>query len=194
MSGRAARWLPLAAAAAALALAAVGCTGDHGSRPTQRPIERADDPTLSEPLLVALGMAKNYHHQADVHLADGNTQAAIDAVGKVLTIPFPAGAPEGEDTILDARARLGKLYLGIGRLDEAQRAVELGLAAPSRESFFLANLYTVAGEIHEARAAAAGAGDAAAAREERRKALEAYERSLRIAEELQKKVSKEASP
>src|SRR5258708_5613031 len=92
---------------------------------------------------------------------------------------------------LDARARLAKLSVGLGRFDDAARVVDEGLAAPGRESFFLANLYTVAGELHEARAKTF---DAAGARAERHAAIEAYERSIAINRRVQEQLWKEASP
>lgn len=173
----------------------LGACPDGERRPvTERPSERADDPALDEALLSALAQAKNLHHQADVYLADGNPEKAIDAVARILHIPFPDGAPEGEDTRLDARARLAKLHLGLGRLDEARRIVEEGLAAASRESFFSANLYTVSGEIHEARAKALEATDPAAAREARRQAIEAFERSIEINRRVQERIRREMTP
>jgi hypothetical protein len=72
--------------------------------------------------------------------------------------------------------------------------VSEGLAQSQRESFFVANLHTVQGEIHEARAAAADAegepGKPRAA-EERRKAIAAYDRSIQINDKLQKQLMEE---
>jgi hypothetical protein len=147
-----------------------------------------------ERLMLALSQAKNYHHTADVYLADGQTDGAIQAIASILRIPFPPGAPEGLDALLDARARLAKLYLGAGKLDEAQRVVDEGLAAPARESFFLANLWTVAGEVAEARGKSLDATDPAAAREARHRAIEAFGRSIEIAERIQKQLYKEVTP
>lgn len=161
---------------ALLLILAVSCQGDRVSTP---PHER--DVQVSEPLLIALGQVRNYHHLADVHLADGNPQAAIDAVWKVLEVPFPAGAPEAEATALDARARLGKLYLAAGRVVEAERVVNDGIAAAKRESFFLANLYTVKAEIHEAKG-------------EKHEAIEALGRSIEINKQLQAELLKEGNP
>jgi tetratricopeptide repeat protein len=184
-------WLRAALSVLAAALWLAGCP--KGSDSTTPPAEREPE-TLSEPLLIALAQAKNYHHQAEIRLADGDTEGAIAAVSRILTIPFPAGAPEGEETRLDARARLAKLYLGAGRLDEARRAVDEGLAAPGRDSFFLANLHTVSGEVHEAEARQLEPRDPAAARAARQAALAAYDRSIQINERLQQKLDKEARP
>jgi hypothetical protein len=148
---------------------------------------------LDEPLLLALAQAKNYHHQADVHLADGDTDAAMASVASILKIQFPPDAPEAQDTLLDARARLAKLCLGSGKLDDARRVIDEGLATAGRDSFFLANLLTVSGEVHEAQAKKLDT-DVAAARDERKAALAAYDRALQIEQRLQKQLYKEARP
>ena len=155
---------------------------------------RPSEATVSdEGLMLALSQAKNYHHTADVYLADGNTDGAIQAISSILRIPFPPGAEEGEDALLDARARLAKLYLGAGKLDEAQRVIDEGLVT-NRESFFLANLWTVAGELHEARGKTLDATDPAAAKEARHRAIEAFSHSIAIAERIQKQLYKEVTP
>lgn len=145
----------------------------------------AERPPLSQPLLAALSQARSYHHIADLQLADGAPDAAAVALERILAIPFPAGAPEGEDALLDARARLAKLHLAAGRVDEAQRIIDGGLGGGGRDSFFVANLWSVRGELHEARARALAA-DESAARGERRAAIAAYERSIQINERVQR--------
>ncbi len=155
-------------------------------------VSSCDPPATAGPrpeVLAALGQAKAYHHLADVYLDDGRPGEAIAALEKILEIPFPPGATDGADAVLDARARLGKLLLGVGRLDDAGRIVEEGVRGARGESFFLANLYTVAGELHEARARLPGA-DAAA---ERRRAIESYGRSIEINQRIQKQLA-EGSP
>src|SRR5262249_8546928 len=92
---------------------------------------------------------------------DGDLDAAAGELRAILAIPFPAGTPEGEETFLDARARLARLEIGRGRLDDAERVVGEGLASAGRDSFFLANLHTVAGELHEARGGPRGRGPGA---------------------------------
>jgi hypothetical protein len=169
------------AVALAVMLVTVACSSDKEDAPDER-------------LMLALSQAKNHHHTADVHLADGNTEGAIQSVSNILRIPFPPGAAEGQDALLDARARLAKLYLGSGRVDEAQRVVDEGLAGATRESFFLANLWTVAGEVHQARSKTLDATDPEAAKAARRKAIEAYSTSIEIAERIQKRLYKEVTP
>src|SRR6185503_5798959 len=114
-------------------------------------------------------------------LADGHPERAVEALQKILELPFPAGAPEGEDTLLDARARLAKLLLAQGRADDARRIVDQGLASATRDSFFLANLWSVSGELHEARDA-------------KHAAIEAYQRSIEINQRIQKRLAEENRP
>ena len=78
-------------------------------------------------------------------------------------------------------------------VSEAARVIDEGLAQSQRDSFFVANLYTVQGEIHQARAAAFDADDAhkGAAIEERRAAIASYDKSIKINERLQKKLVEE---
>jgi tetratricopeptide (TPR) repeat protein len=142
---------------------------------------------IGKDLMLALGQAKNLHHKAKVLVSDGDIAGAIASVRQILSLRFPAGAAEADDVRDDARALLAKLLVGQGQLDEAQRTVDEGLAQSPRESFFVANLYTVSGEIHEARAAQLGSGDVRAT-DERHAALEAFDRSLKIDEALQKKL------
>jgi len=151
---------------------------------------RVADPSdvIDQDLMVALAQAKNFHHKAKVYMSDGNLVAATASVRQILSLRFPKGAPEADDVRLDARALLAKLLVSQGKLDEAMTTVEEGLAATQRESFFVANLYTVQGEIHEARAALADAqGEAGKpqAIEERRAAIASYDRSIHINEKLQ---------
>jgi len=107
---------------------------------------------LSEELMLALSMAKNLHHKADVYLAEMRSDDAVKALEAILEIRFPEGAAEREDVTLDARARLARLLASQGKLDQALTAVDTGIKAAKRRSFFLANLHAVRGEILEGRA------------------------------------------
>jgi hypothetical protein len=162
-----------------LALAAlVGCAQDD-SRPRSETRLVEPENALSEELMLTLSQAKNFHHKADVLLDDGKVDDAAREIERVFTLPFPEGAPEAEDVLLDSYARLAKLRLGQDRLDEADALVDKGMSMKTRDSFFLANLYTVRGEIFEARAHAAE-GDVEAQNEAKRSAIEAFDHSIRI--------------
>ena len=200
------RWvlpLPLAAALTALVCTACSTERDAGApSPRRSPagsVTKVPDPSeasdlIGRDLLISLAQARNYHHKARLYMTDGNLAAATAQVRQILTLAFPAGAPEADDVRNDARALLAKLLVSQGQLDEAARTVDDGIAGSSRDSFFVANLYTVQGEIHEARAAAldaAGAPSRTAASDERHAAIAAYDRSIQINARLQKKLMEE---
>jgi hypothetical protein len=164
------------------------CTSNHDSTQGSGSVTQVTDPTdaIDQKLMLALSQAKNFHHKAKVYMSDGNTDAAIASVREILSIRFPT-APEADDVRNDARALLGRLLVGQGHLDEAMNVVVEGLASP-RESFFVANLYTVKGEIHEARAtqmAAAPDADKAKVAAERHAAIDAFSKSNEIDKKLQ---------
>lgn len=194
------RWLPRLAAVGLFVLglcagAVVGCSrGDDeraGGSVTRitSPEERDRDQPIDEALMLALSQAKNFHHKARVYMTDGKLDDAVAAVRAILTIRFPAGAPEAEDVRLDARALLAKLLLGKGEVDAAMTVVDEGLATASRESFFLANLYTVKGEVLQAQARAlddtGSPADRTRAVALRQQAIVALDRSIAINTALQ---------
>jgi tetratricopeptide (TPR) repeat protein len=182
----------MAAAGAALALA--GCSAERDGAGDERRVTQIAEPddVLGEGLMLYLAQAKNLHHIADVYLGDGKLAEAIDSVRKILTIAAPSGAPEADDVRADARAKLAKLLMLRGDLAEAMRAVDDGLAEIQRESFFVSNLHSVKGEILAAMAAPLDA-TSPEAHALRRQAIEAYERSLKMQEALQKRLHSAAA-
>jgi len=196
------RWAMTLPLAAALMCTACSTERDAGAPSTRRSagsVTKVPDPSeasdlIGRDLLISLAQARNYHHKARLYMTDGNLAAATAQVRQILTLAFPAGAPEADDVRNDARALLAKLLVSQGQLDEAARTVDDGIAGSTRDSFFVANLYTVQGEIHEARAAAldaAGAPSRTAASDERHAAIAAYDRSIQINARLQKKLMEE---
>ena len=147
------------------------------------------DDVIDEPLMLTMSRAKNFHHIANVYLQDGNVDAAVIEIRKILTIEFPAGAAETQDVLLDARARLGKLLLGQAKQEEALRVVDEGIASATRESYFLANLYTVRGEILETAAPNQPTDDAK--KQMRRDAIEAFEKSNEMQLKIQRALASE---
>lgn len=179
---------------AVLLVAFVGCA-DRDEAPTPGDRVRLPEPddAIDEPLMLALAIAKNFHHEAKVYMADGKPDEAIAAVEKILAVAFPKEAPEGEDVRADAHALLAKLYIGLGRLEDAMKAAEAGIAAATRESFFVANLHTVRGEVLQAQAIAlalTGTTDEIKAQVTaiRRQAIDAFERSNAIVVPLQQRL------
>jgi tetratricopeptide (TPR) repeat protein len=144
--------------------------------------------------MISLLKAKNFHHKARVYMSDGKLGEAIAAVREILSLKFPAGAPEAEDVRNDARALLAKLLIAQGQIEEAMTVVTEGLAQSQRESFFVANLYSVKGEVHQARADALDANDPANAsriKDEKRAAIEAYDKSSQISTVIQQRLMEE---
>ena len=175
-----------------IAITVVACS--EREAPPAPSVTHVAEPTdvIGQDLMIALSQAKNFHHQAKVYISDGQTAKAIESVRAILSLKFPPGAPEAEDVRDDARALLAKLLVGQGQLDEAMTVVQEGIAGSQRESFFVATLYTVEGEIHEARAAqldAAGDPDSKArAVDEKHAAIAAYDKSNQIDLALQKQL------
>ncbi len=181
-----------------LALGVAGAVGpacSSGDGDRERPAAvriTAPEDAIDDELMLALLRAKNFHQMARVYMGDGKLPEATAAVRQILTLPFPAGAPEAEDVRLDARALLAKLLVGQAQLEAAMSVVDEGLGAATRESFFVANLHTVRSEVLRAQAAILdGTGapaDDARADELRKQAIMALERSNQIAEALQKRL------
>jgi hypothetical protein len=186
---RAGTFARAAGLALAVALAAGACRWDDDDARTGGTRIPEPEDVIDEALMLSLAQAKNFHLKADVHLQDGNVDAAIAEVARVLTVPFPPDAPERQDVLLDARARLAKLLLGKGDAAAALRAVDDGIAAATRESFFLANALTVRAEVLTYQATRVS--DEATARELRRHAIEALDRANAINLRLQRELMQE---
>src|ERR1700733_13584125 len=97
----------MAVCVALVAMAAVAaCANDRDREPA--PATRLGGP--SDAPADAVGQ---------VLMSDGNLPAATASVRQILSLVFPAGAPEAEDVRNDARALLAKLLVSQGPLDEA---------------------------------------------------------------------------
>jgi hypothetical protein len=183
----------IAITAALSAAAGLGaCTSERDGKVTTRTAEPTD--VIDQELMLSLLKAKNFHHKARVYMSDGKLVEATASVREILSLRFPAGAPEAEDVRNDARALLAKLLVGQGQIEEAMTVVTEGIAGSQRESFFVANLYTAKGEVHQARAAALDATDPANVpiiKQEKRAAIEAYDKSLAISTVLQQRLMEE---
>lgn len=167
-----------------LVTACFSCADDRNAG-ERKPITQTAEPTdvIDQELMISLSMAKNFHHKARVLMSDGKLVEAIASVREILSIKFPPNADEAEDVRNDARALLAKLLISKGQVEEAMTVVTEGIAQSQRESFFVANLYTAKGEVHEARAAALDPADpanAARIKTEHHAAIEAYDKSNSI--------------
>jgi hypothetical protein len=149
---------------------------------------RGDDPSKSdEAMLLMLSEARALQRSADLKLIDGDVDGAIASVREVLQIRFPPGAPETEDVVLDAYARLARLSLSRGgQQAEDQALAELDAArrVATRDSFFRAHLENIAADVYAARAKRLT--DPAAQKEARRQEAQALERVIDIDRRLQR--------
>ena len=166
------------------------CTAESPDARSKSPLELADPrAVIGDELMVALHLAKNLHHKADVYLQEGQRTAAVRSLRDILSVQFPHDAPEAQDVVFDARARLAKLLLTEGKLDEALTTLDQGLRSADRDSFFLANLHTVRGEVLQARGdkeTKLGNPDRATAA--RMDAIRAFNEAIRIDTNLQKRL------
>lgn len=174
-------------------IAITGCVSCGNDKEQPTPTVKTPDPSeaIGDDLMISLLQAKNFHRKARVLMSDGKIDEAIASVRQILSLEFPKNAPEAEDVRNDARALLAKLLVGQGKVEDAMTVVTEGIAQSQRESFFVANLYTVKGEIHEARAALLDPTkpeEKAKADQEKRAAIEAYDKSNEINTELQKQL------
>jgi tetratricopeptide (TPR) repeat protein len=177
-------WIPVILSTLALVLVPIGCAERR-----ERCCPCPEGKVLDQELLVRLASARALHHQADLHLQQGEVEEAIAAVRRILELDLDAKWPEAEEARLDARARLAKLLLGQGKEAEALQVVKEGIERARRESFYLSNLHSVRGEILEARAKRIDKeGDRPGAKQVAREAIEAFEHSIAINKRLQQEL------
>ena len=139
--------------------------------------------------MLLLSTARAYHHQADLHLQQGDVQQAMGIMREIQALDPGSSWLEAEEVRLDATARLAKLLLGQGKEAEALQEADRGLASTRRESFYLSNLHSVRGEVLEQRSRRMdGAGEKEQAREVAREAIAAFERSITINKRLQQRL------
>ena len=147
---------------------------------------------LDRKLMLALSTARAYHHQADVYVADGNPNQAIEVVRKITQMTWPDG-PEAQEALDDAFARLAKLELSIGQSEQALTTAKQRLAVPAAESFFRSNLISVLGELTKARAEELDATDRGAASALRKEAIATFQRAIEMNERLQLRLIEEGA-
>ena len=122
----------------------------------------------------------------------GDLSVGLAFSDEVQDPPLLPGEAGEERLLLRALPESAQDPVGQSRIEDAMTVVQEGLATKTRDSFFVANLYTVKGEIHEARATLLEAtGDAASkakSSDERHAAIESYAKSNEIDVALQKRM------
>jgi tetratricopeptide (TPR) repeat protein len=163
-------------------LPAAGCAQRLESECCPCPEEKP----LEQDLMLVLASARALHHQADIHLQQGQVDRAIEAVRGILALGLDPKWPEAEEARLDAVARLAKLLQSRGEEQEALDLADREIRGARRESFYLSNLHSVRGEILQARSKRLdGEGKKEEARASAREAIAAFERSIAINKRLQ---------
>lgn len=170
----------LSAAVLGVTLAAVACdrhsTGSTGE----------DAPVVDMELMAFLSEARALHHQANLREEAGDLAGAASAMQRLVTAKPPrAKAPEVEEVLADAYARLAELELKQNHLDPAQRAIESGLAHAPEPTYFRGHLVEVQGLVEESRSQAlADAGKPEEAAKSREKAIQLLEEVVKIQDQV----------
>jgi tetratricopeptide (TPR) repeat protein len=136
-------------------------------------------------MVAYLSKVRSLHHEANLK-EDGNDLAgAIDALKRIPSALKPREAPEIDDVLADAYARLAELELKRNGLGSAKAYVDEGLRVSPSETYFRGHLLEVSGLILEASShALADAGDLKGAVEAREKAILRLEESITIQEHV----------
>jgi hypothetical protein len=135
-------------------------------------------------LLAFLSKARALHHQADLAEEQKDPRGAIAALERILGSPAPA-RPEVDEVLADTRARLAELRAGQDDFDRAAADVKEGLERAKESTYFRGHLYEVLGVIEEKRAAAmTKSGNETAAREARKRAIDASEQAVKIQDDV----------
>ena len=145
-----------------------------------------DAPVVDMELMAFLSEARAFHHQANLKEESGDIPGAAAALQRLVVARRPsAKAPEVEEVLADAYARLAELELKQNHLDAATKALADGLSHAPDATYFRGHLVEVQGLVEEARGLAlADAGkpeDAARARE---KAIQLPEEVVRIQDQV----------
>lgn len=151
--------------------------------------ETTDDGTpVDTEIMAFLSEARALHHEANMKEDSGNLAGAVSAMERLVAArrPHPERkAPEVEEVLADAYARLAELRLKKGELDPAGAAVKSGLEHVAEATYFRGHLVEVQGLIEEARAAQlADAGNAAEAARAREHAIQLLEEVVKIQEQV----------
>jgi hypothetical protein len=133
-----------------------------------------------------LSEARALHHEANLREEGGDLRGAVDAVRRITRAPRPRStAPEIEEVLADAWARVAELEVSLGEPAAAEQAAKEGLAHAQAPTYFRGHLLEVQGIAAEARASAlADAGDARGATLARAGAMALLEEAVAVQERV----------
>jgi hypothetical protein len=160
---------------------AIGCmhpksdNGNTGGDPGQVVVDME--------LMAFLSEARALHHQANLKEESGDLQGAANAMQRLVAArrPHDGKAPEVQEVLADAYARLAEIELRQNALGRASEAVKTGLTFTPEPTYFKGHLVEVEGLIEEARAGElADAGQSEQAAHAREKAIQLLEEVVRI--------------
>jgi tetratricopeptide (TPR) repeat protein len=147
-----------------------------------------DGQPVDTEIMAFLSEARALHHAANLKEESGDLDGAIAAMDRLVAArrPHPGTkAPEVEEVLADAYARLAELRLKKGDLDPAAGAVKSGLEHVAEPTYFRGHLVEVQGLVEEARAARlADAGNAAEAARARERAIQLLEEVVKIQDQV----------
>lgn len=145
-------------------------------------------PAVDMEIMAFLSEARALHHEANLKEDSGDLPGATSAIERLVAakVPHPdRKAPEIEEVLADAYARLAELRLKKGDLDSAADAVKNGLTHVAEATYFRGHLVEVQGLVEEARAAQlADAGNAAEAAKAREHAIQLLEEVVKIQDQV----------
>ncbi|MFO0568682.1 MAG: hypothetical protein U0263_23675 [Polyangiaceae bacterium] len=187
----------------ALALASVVALGSAfacGRAPSDVPALGDAGAPIDPVLLAFLSRAKSAHHIADQHEEAGELEKAIEPLESLVKGPLPAGAaadaPEVREVTADTLARLADLKSQLGRFEAAEKDLSRGLDLARETTYFRGHLFEVRGLVEERMSRAEkDKGNTQAAEDAKKRALDAFEKSMSIqAEVIEKATRLEGGP
>ena len=176
-----------ACVAFAACVALAGCSRSSAPEPAPvPPCPEVDVGTPVDKVLVAfLGKARAAHHSADLFEDQKNLDGAVRVLEGLLGPKNIPERPEAHEVVADTRARLADLKSELGRFDEAAREVDSGMALVKGTTYYLGHLLEMRGLVHERHAKQLRAqGDVGAAKVAEEAALEAFEASMRVQQQV----------
>jgi tetratricopeptide (TPR) repeat protein len=156
---------------------AIACGHGSTSTDTGTPIDTD--------LMAFLSEARALHHEANLKEDDNDLDGALAAMDRLVAARRPRAAPEVEEVLADAYARMGELRLKKGDLAPAADAIHRGLEHAPEPTYFRGHLLEVEGLVEEARAASlADAGKPAEAKQAREHAILLLESVVKIQDQV----------
>jgi hypothetical protein len=130
-------WMAATALALALGVAVGACRNDAKN------CVDTDAAAIDTPLLAYLSAARALHHQANIKEDSNDLPGAIASLEQLVATKPPRQAPEVEEVLADAYARMAELRIRTKDTAGALRDVDLGLAHAKEPTYFRGHLLDV---------------------------------------------------